>query len=136
MWGRSTVNRVELVTGTAASLTALIGWSYSLFAPVYLSSDGSRASVAQISLNPGSATFFTVMLLAIVGLAASTYQRAWQQRHKNLAPVWCCAATLAAGTILSGFSVGLFFLPSAILALGTGLAASLSGYSEDSQRPD
>jgi hypothetical protein len=127
--------RIELVAGIAASLTGLFGWFYALFAPIYLSSDESRASVAQVSLNPGSATFFIVMLLAIVGLAASTYRRGRRPKAASLATVWTCTIILVVGTILSGFSVGLFFLPSAVLALCTALAASLSGFPGAPDRP-
>ena len=119
------VQRIELVLGIAAALVGLVGWCYALFAPIYLSSEGTRASVAQVSLNAGSITFFILMLLAIVGLAASTYRRSHRGRRGRLSPVWICAGIIVVGTYLSGFSVGLFFLPSAILAVCTGLVASL-----------
>jgi RsiW-degrading membrane proteinase PrsW (M82 family) len=119
------LNRIELILGTLASLTGLIGWSYALFAPTYSSSEGARASVAQVSLNAVSVTFFIVMLLAIVGLGASTYQHGVRHRRGSLAPLWISVGILFIGTILSGFSVGLFFLPGTILSLCTGIVASL-----------
>lgn len=92
--------------GLAAGVVGLGGWILA----VGVASDSS-------SFNSRSVIFFVAMILAIGAIAVSAYQQSEQSR-----PLWgslLVAATLlmAFGTVLSGFTVGLLFLPAAVAAL-------------------
>ena len=107
---------IELVMSIASGVVGILGWLYALFGPVYASSTGAHASVAQISLNPISVAFFAMMLLAVLGVAVGGYLH-HQRGGAWPAVLWTSTLLLVVGTILSGFSVGAFLVPAALLAL-------------------
>jgi len=102
MWSR-TLGRIM---GLAAGLVGLVGWVLAL----------SVAS-GMSSLSPISAVFFAPMLLAIGGVAVSAYQYNDRGRTMWLSILVVSTLLLVLGTVLSGFSVGLLFLPAAIMAM-------------------
>lgn len=112
-----TARRVEVLAGVTAGALGIVGWLYALFGPVYTSSEGSHASVVQMSLNLTSATFFVVMLLSIIGVVVGAYLHGKQRWAAGLIVLWFSTALFLVGTVLSGFSVGLFFLPATLAAL-------------------
>jgi hypothetical protein len=94
--------------GFAAGVLGLGGWVLAL----------SVAS-AMSSLSLRTVIFFGVMLLAIGGVTMSSYQYNGQTPWLSL--LFVATLLLVLGTVLSGFSVGLLFLPAAIIAMAATL---------------
>jgi hypothetical protein len=118
--------QVELLCGLAAGVVGVVGWAYALFGPTYTNDVGGHASVAQISLNPTSITFFVVMLLCIAGVTAGAYLHWRTGSPGGLALLWTAAVLLTVGTALGAASVGVFLLPAALLALIASIAGSIA----------
>ena len=109
--------RVAWAIGLAAGVAGGLGWMLALlFAP---SANGSSG------LGPRTIVFLAVMLLSIGGVAAGVFLHAMRGTPGALAMTWFAAVLLVFGTIISGFTVGVFFLPAAILALAACVAASI-----------
>ena len=106
MWSR-TVGRVM---GLVAGLVGFVGWVLAL-----------SAVSSQPSLHPITVVFLLVMLLAIGGVAIGAHQYNRRGGSAHLSLLIVATLLLVLGTILSGFSVGLAFLPASVIALGATL---------------
>jgi hypothetical protein len=100
--------------GLAAGVLGLGGWLIALSVAIDTSSTSAR-----------TVTFFVMMLLAIAGVAVGAYKynEGGLTTWRSLLVV--AALLLSFGTILSGFTVGLFFLPAAVAALAASAVAFL-----------
>lgn len=82
------------------------------------------SSPSPLLANPVGTLLLVALALAVFGLVAYSavqHSRAWEPVWR--AWLWGIALLLVVWTILAGFSVGLFFLPSAVLALFAALSS-------------
>ena len=112
------LRRVELISGLVAGVVGGIGWILGLL--VALSSNAPEG------LGPRATIFFVVMLLCIVGVTSGACMHNQRGAPGGLALLWVCTILLIIGTIISGFTVGIFFLPAALLALITSVTGSFA----------
>ncbi|HEX5416413.1 MAG TPA: hypothetical protein VFZ25_12160 [Chloroflexota bacterium] len=112
------IGRIGLLVGILAGVTGGIGWIVALL--VALSANGPEG------VGPRTLTFFAIMLLAIVGVTTGAYLQSQRAAPGRLVLLWICTILLIVGTVISGFSVGVFFLPAAILALIASVMASFA----------
>jgi hypothetical protein len=126
---------VESIGGVLAMLAGLAAVVYLLFGPGYASETCTIDSPGQppvcvtatrtlIEVNGATAIFdlaLVVILVMGVGIGAVWHARTGQPVARGV--LWGCAVVLLVFAILSGFSIGLFLLPSAALALVAALAS-------------
>ena len=124
----------ELFGGLAATVLGLLGLAYMVFGPTYrytsmtATADGpvhtvsGRASLAQQGLEPVTVVFLLVILAAVVGVAVSVSVHSWWGGQAGLKLLWLSTVVLLGGAFLSLFSVGLYLLPVAFLALLAAMA--------------
>src|SRR5947209_14203435 len=126
--------RIELVSGLLAGLLGLAGLGYTLFGPMHyqsataeISLDGTRTetftsgrfTLWQQGLQPRAAAFLALMGFCVVALAAGAYVHS-RFGIKGALVQLCVSAVLLWGLVLvTGFSIGMFLPPAALLALLT-----------------
>jgi len=146
--------RAHIIEVAAAALAAAFGAisvAVTLFAPTVstMSATAPAVSVASdgsiITAGPGVVTSETVSLYEdgvesalIVALVAVALMLAWLVAAAYLhgragvfvtsAPVWAPALLLCAFVFVTGFSIGLFFFPSALFALIAAIAATRTAH--------
>lgn len=137
------LRRVEVVSGMLAGLIGLAGLAFAVFGPTYqqvvtatvTSGNGipmtttrteTAASLAQQGLEAITIIFLLLMLLAVLGVAAGAYLHARQSAGTGMLVLAVSAGLLGAGVLLSGFSIGMFLLPAAILGIAALVAGSLA----------
>lgn len=115
--------RLERISGFAAVLFSLLALAYVLFAPSYqgASSSGqnSTANMLQVGIQPVTLIAFGILLFALIGVAVSTALHSHTTENKWRIALGVSAIVVIAITILTLPSIGLFLLPSALLALIT-----------------
>lgn len=123
------LRRLELVCGMLAALVGLLAWIYVLVGPLYAYSsttiDGTGRTVtvsgsgnlAQRGLELRTLAFLVVVLLCALGAGFGAYLHAGHGDRVELVVLFLSAALLQAGALLSIFSVGLFLVPAALLAV-------------------
>lgn len=139
--------RVELVAGVLAALLGTAGLAYALFGPTATvetrtaGPDGGRViehrteSLAEQGLEPVTAGFMAAALLVMLGVGAGAYVHARRGRPLGQRLMWLCTAILLPAAFLTGFSVGLFFLPAALAALAASVAGATAGGPAAAGRP-
>lgn len=128
--GRNVAQSMEMVCGMAASLFGLAASAYLLIAPNQVISQSTTCNAQGIcrtqttglpSLlvsDPVSALLLAVLALAFFGpLAFSAVQHSRTGAPLWRVWMWVSSLLLLLLAFLGGFSIGLFFLPSAVLAL-------------------
>lgn len=128
------LRNVELGAALLTGLAGFLGWAYALFGPTYESSSGATANVAGTSLNTVSASFFAVMLAILVGIVDGAYLHALRRRAAGRGLLAACVIVLSVLAIISGFSVGIFFLPAVALAWLTLFVSLFVGSGESAAR--
>lgn len=122
-----------------------MGWLYALFGPTgQYESTEVRSDGAVISSESGwtslwseqdfhavTVLFLLVMLLSIVGVLAGAILHGRLEATAGKGVLWISAITLLLGSMLSAFSIGLFLIPGALLAV---VAAVLSSVNDDRSR--
>ena len=119
----------ELFSGLAAAVLGLLSLAYVVFGPTYrytsmtatvdgpVHTESGRASLAQPGLEPVTAIFLVVILAAVVGVAVGASLHSRWGGQVGLKLLWLSAVVLLGGAFLRVFSVGLYLLPVALLAL-------------------
>ena len=82
-------------------------------------------NLLEYGVHPVTWVFLVVVLLAVLSTGGGAIAHALSGLRAGLVVLWLSAALLLVGGILSIFSVGLFILPVAILALVAAIAASI-----------
>lgn len=124
--------------GLIAGVVGLLGWLYALFGPT------GRYEMTTVSTGGGLATtesgwtnmwgnenfeavtivFLLWMLLSIIGALAGAILHGRYRLKAGRVLLWASAIVLLVGAILSMFSIGLFLLPGALLAMIAAVLAS------------
>lgn len=110
--------RVEWIVGLVAGVAGVVGWILALLVALSINTPEG--------LGPRTIAFFVVMLGCIGGVTTGAYLHGRRGALGGLALLWVCTILVIVGTIISGFTVGIFFLPAAILALVASVAGSFS----------
>ena len=132
------MRRPDTVTGLIAGAVGLLGWLYALFGPTgsyvqvesstggstTVTESGSTSMWADEDLEIVTIVFLLVMLVCIIGVIAGAVLHGRTQKASGRVILWASAVTLLMGTILSGFSIGLFLFPGALLAVVAAVLAS------------
>jgi len=142
-----TPRRIELTAAVACAALGVVAALYALFGPtIRVSTESAIAgdpaqgldavppdsvaitnqhrSMFEDGVEPGAAVALGVMaaLCLLVVLLATMHGRSPATRRST--PIWAAAVALVFFTFVTGFSVGLFFLPAALAAILAALAAS------------
>jgi hypothetical protein len=139
-WSR----RIEAVCGVAAGALGLVALGVALFAPLgtmsgcvtSLSPDGAtRTDCSTTSVSIVQAQGLVSLLPAIILFAAPVIGIAvFAVRHSvgrgSLVPLWIGVAVLYVAMVLAILSIGIFFAPSALLALLAAITGSLPSHPE------
>jgi hypothetical protein len=116
---------IERVSGILTLVIGGASLAYAVSRPTYTDGQGNWRSIAEMSLNPGSATFLLLMLLAMAAVAVGAARHSRGHGGPWLAILATGTLMLVLGTILSLFSIGLLLVPAllaALVALAGGLA--------------
>ncbi len=119
----STIQRLETTFGVLAVVWGTLCLVFVFFGPLYHSSSGGTASIVQDGLSPITLIFFTILFLALLGIAIGA---AIHSRRGGIGwglLLWISTGIAGAIIVLTILSVGIFFFPSVLLAL---LACALS----------
>jgi hypothetical protein len=126
---------MESIGGVLAMLAGLAAVVYLLLGPGYATETCTTDSTGQLSqcvrstrtlieVNGATAIFdLALVVILVVGVGISAVWHARTGRPAARGVLWGCAVVLLVFSILSGFSIGLFLLPSAALALVAALAS-------------
>ncbi len=123
---------IEIICATAAALLGAAAMAFALFAPTIstqtVASDGAVSGETHSMFDDGVeiaviAVFASVAVLLLL-LACAAVFHAERRAFRGTLPLWTPAIALSALVVLAGFSVGLLFLPSALLALAAAVAAT------------
>jgi len=132
--------RNELGSGLLATVLGVVGLAYAVLGATgsfqsgmsQVSSDGTiirtttagTTSLAEHGVSPVTVLFVGIMLFCLAGTATGAYLHSRWEDRVGFVVLWICAALLLVGSLLSGFSIGLFLLPSAVLALFAAMVGS------------
>ena len=115
--------QLERISGLAAALFGLFTLAYVLFAPSYqgISSTGQSetASMLQVGIQPTAFVALGILLLALIGIAVSAVLHSRTAENKWRIVLGISTIVVIIITILTLPSIGLFLLPSVLLALVT-----------------
>ncbi|HEV2236134.1 MAG TPA: hypothetical protein VGR57_05665 [Ktedonobacterales bacterium] len=129
------VRWVEGICGGLATLAGLIAVAALLNGPAYAGQSCTLQSPGQppvcvsttrtlVEVNGATAIFdLTLVVVLVVGVGACAVWHARGGRRGARAALWAFAVLLLAFALLSGFTIGLFLLPSALLGLLAALFA-------------
>jgi hypothetical protein len=129
------VRWVEGISGALATLAGLTAVVWLFFGPAYAGQSCSVGAPGQpmvcvntthtlIELNGAWAIFVLAQVgILVVGVGAAAVWHARTGRPSERIALWVLAVMLLVFSVLSGFSIGLFLLPSAGLGLVAALAA-------------
>lgn len=122
--------RFERISGLGAVLLGLLALAYVLFGPLYhgTSSSGQNntANLLQVGIQPMSLVAFGLFLLALIGVVVSAVLHSSAEENKWRILLGGSVVVILAFTLLTLPSIGLFILPSALLALVTFVLSLLS----------
>ena len=111
----------ESISGLLATLLGLLVLAYMLFGPVYqgISSSGQSgtASLLQVGIQPVTALILGLLALALIGVTVSVLRHRRTEGNRWRIVLGVSAVVIIAFTLLALPSIGLFMLPSALLAL-------------------
>lgn len=129
------------ITGVIGGLLALAGWLYALFGPTgstgseEVRSDGTvvtssgTSSLLSDGVSPVTMAFLVLVLACIIGVIVGSLLRQVDRTGNARRLVLFSAVVLLFGAIISGFSIGLFLLPGALVSL-------VAGIMPDRRRPE
>lgn len=121
------------VAGVVGGLLALAGWLYALFGPTgstwssEIRSDGtvvtstSSSSLWADGVSPVTMAFLVLVLACIIGVSVGSLLRRVDVTGNARRLVLLSASVLLLGAVISGFSIGLFLLPGALVSLVAGV---------------
>ena len=141
------MRRPGAITGLIAGLVGLLGWLYALFGPTghYVSTEvrtvgaptGEPSGGDSVTTESGwtnmwsnedfeaiTIMFLLWMLLSVIGVLAGAILHGRYRLTAGRVILWASAIVLLLGAILSMFSIGLFLLPGAVLAMVAAVLAS------------
>ena len=124
--------RIEVTCAALAAAAGIVAIAVALFAPTIrteaVTSDGiitrETRSMAAEGVEAGVVLVFGLAAVLLASLVAAGLLHARYGVLGSSAPLWVPAIMLAVLVVLTGFSVGLFFAPSALLALAAATAAT------------
>lgn len=129
--------RIEQVSGIAAGVLGAAVLLFALFGPtgtqitVETLPDGTRVERRsttslweQQDISLVLVLFLTVMLVSLIGIAVGAWAHASWGSAEGFTLLWISTVALSLGMLLSIFSKGLFFAPSALLAIVACVAGS------------
>ncbi len=132
--------RSELWSGLLATVLGIVGLAYAVLGGTgsfqsdtsQVSTDGTvtrttiagTTSLAEHGVSPVTVLFVGIVLFCLAGTATGAYLHSRWEDRVGFVVLWICAALLVVGSLLSGFSIGLFLLPSALLALFAAMVGS------------
>ena len=119
----STIQRLEATFGLLAVLCGTLSLTFVLLGPLYHSSNGGTASLVQTGVSSITLIIFTILFLALIGIAIGAVIHGRTDRIGWGLVLWVSTAVAGAIMILAILSVGIFFFPSILLGL---LACMLS----------
>ena len=133
-----TARRVELVSGVAAFFVGAAGWLWAVFGPTYTAAGSystgrdtppvivtEPGSLAQVQdLGSGPIVFLLALLTCLVAVGLGAYLHASRRTSSGLPILVMATLFLVGGVVLSAFTVGLFIVPAAALAV----VASIAGW--------
>ena len=137
-WSR----RIEAICGVAAGALGLVALGVALFAPLgtqsgcttSLSPDGvTRTDCSTTSVSVVQAQGLVSLLPAIILFAApligiAVFALMHSLERGSLILLWISVALLGVATVLAILSIGIFFAPSALMALLAAIAGSLPAH--------
>lgn len=121
------------VVGVIGGLLALLGWFYALFGATgrwesqEVRSDGTVVTSSGTSslwaegILPITMAFLVLVLFCIIGVIVGSLLRQVDRTANARRLVLLSAGVLLLGAIISGFSIGLFLLPGALVSLVAGV---------------
>ncbi len=131
----ATIRKLEAACGLVAALVGFLGLAYALFGPVYRfeSSSGQNGTtnqsssgtgnMLQVGIPPSALIVLCILLLGLIGVAVSAVVHSRTGGSGWRIVLWVSTAVIVILTFLTGFSIGVFLLPSTLFAL---LASALS----------
>jgi hypothetical protein len=121
------LRRFEAACGLVAALVGFLGVAYALFGPTYSfqnsSSQTGMANLLQVGVPPGAIVALGILSLGLIGVAVSAVVHSRTGGSGWRIVLWASTAVIVMLTFLTGFSIGVFLLPSTLFAL---LASALS----------
>jgi hypothetical protein len=133
MWLR----RLELLGGVLGGILGLTALSYALFAPLGKECIGSSVpgrpstchATSLLQAQGLASLSFTIVLFGglSLGLALGAVGHSLRRHAMLLTLLWVCTMLLLAASLLALLSIGVFFMPAAILALLTSIVGTLAG---------
>ncbi len=130
--------KLEAACGLVAALVGFLGLAYALFGPTYsfqscsgYGNDSSKisscqtgtANLLQVGIPPSAIVALCILLLGLIGVAVSAVVHSRTGGSGWRIVLWVSTAVIVILTFLTGFSIGVFLLPSTLFAL---LASALS----------
>lgn len=124
--------RLELVSGLASGVIGLLIVGYVLFGPFYSTETGAcptgsagttcastsgSASLLQRGIDPITLLYLSILSLVLLGIGASAILYSRSGRFLWQTCLWASTGLLMVGAFIGLASIGLFLLPSILLAV-------------------
>ncbi|HUG16812.1 MAG TPA: hypothetical protein VMM78_17530 [Thermomicrobiales bacterium] len=135
--------RIEMLSGLAAGLIGVATLLFTLYGPTgriesaetrpdgtIVTSSGATSMLESQSFSVVLILFLTVMTVSLFGVAFGSWTHATSGSAAGFTLLWLSTIALAGGAMLSLLSIGLFFMPSVLLAI----IACIAGRARSSQR--
>ena len=116
-----TIRTLEAACGLGAGLIGCLGLAYAVFGPVYRfessSGESGTENMVQVGIPPGALVALGILVLGLIAVAVSAMLHSRTGGGGWRIVLWVASMFLVIMTFLTGFSIGLFLLPSTLLAL-------------------
>ncbi|HEY8490692.1 MAG TPA: hypothetical protein VIO14_06840 [Dehalococcoidia bacterium] len=128
--------RTELASGVVALAAGLAALAYLLLAPTMTAETATAGPDGGVMVErrterlldggaePAVLLVLALALLLLLGVAVGAYLHARRGVPWGRGLLWACTAVLLLGTLLTGLSVGLPFVPAALAAFVASVAAA------------
>ncbi len=117
----ATIRTSKAACGLGAALVGCLGLAYALFGPIYRfessSGQSGTANLLQVGVPPSALLALSILVLGLIGVAVSAVVHSRTRGSGWRIVLWVATMFIVIMTFLTGFSIGLFLLPSTLLAL-------------------
>ena len=116
-----TIRTLEAACGLGAGLIGCLGLAYAVFGPVYRfessSGESGTQNIVQVGIPSGALVALGILVLGLIAVVVSAIVHSRTGGSGWRIVLWVASMFLVIMTFLTGFSIGLFLLPSTLLAL-------------------
>ena len=123
---------LELGSSIAATILGLAGLGYAVFGlrgpdPMCVGTTDTCPSQRLLPIGqPTTAAVVFILLVLIIGISVGAYLHRQQRRPAGRWLLWVATVLLLSGVYATGFSIGSFLLPAALLSVVAAVAGAFS----------